>query len=439
MYKKIRKYWWLLTILIRKQYLFILLGIFINFILIFGFLSLIKNFNISKTDKIGKIGNYTNKNIPSEITKLISRGLTKIDKNGNYVTDLAEKITISNEGKIYQIKLKKENKWKNGKSFTTKDINYNFADVNFIIKNDLEGYFILKEKFAPFLRLLSIPITDDNFNGLGNYQVEKINYDGEFIKSISLNGPKKIIYKFYPNTEVASTAFKLGEINILQNVSKVDKLIIWKKVTIKKESEPKRFTAIFFSFKGNTPVQEKNFRQALAYATSRKIFIEKPAYSSYSYNSIYYTENVKKYFYDEESAKNLFNKFKGDSKKKISFTLYTNPEYELYANEIAKKWTTVLGFNAKVRTTKNIPYQWEAYLTTAEIPEDPDQYALWHSNKTFRFSNYRNLKLDKLLEDGRTEIDTKKRKELYDQVQKTLTEDLPAIFLFYPNSYTLSY
>jgi peptide/nickel transport system substrate-binding protein len=439
MYKKLRKYWWLLTNLIRKQFIFIVLGIFINFGFWFLTINLIKNYSFNKTQKIGEVKNFTSQNIPQEITGLISRGLTKADSTGTYRTDLADKITINNEGKIYQIQLKKGIKWGNGREFTTADINYHFQNVDFIIKNNYEGYFILKEKYAPFLKLLSIPITDNKFNGLGNYRVEKIEYDGDFIKTISLNGPKKIIYHFYVNEEMAITAFRLGEINILKNINTINNIQIWKKVTIKKESDNSKFTAIFFSLKGNSPVQEKNFRQALTYAINRKNFAEKPAYSSYSYQSSFFTENVKKYFYDEETAKNLYSKFKGDSKKKISLTLYTNPTYEKYANQIAKNWKKVLDIDVKTRITNNIPYQWQAFLTSAEIPDDPDQYALWHSNKTFRFSNYRNLKLDKLLEDGRTEIDPKKRKEIYDQVQKTLTEDLPAIFLFYPNSYTLSY
>lgn len=377
--------------------------------------------------------------MPEEITRLVSRGLTKINSKGNYEVDIADKVTIRNEGKIYDIKLKKNVYWQNGKQFTTKDINYNFKNVNFVAKNDFEGYFILKEKYAPFLQLLSIPITDDKLNGVGDYKVARIEFDGDFIKAVYLTGPEKFTYRFYPSQKIAITAFKLGEVNILKYLNSFENVKIWKKVAVKKESDPTHFAAIFFSFKSNSPVTEKNLRQALAYDINRKNFNEKPAYSSYAYNSPFYNENIKKYFFDEASSLNLYEKFQGDKPKKISLTLYTNSDYEKYATAIAKEWEKNLKIKVNVRSTQSFPYQWQAFLTVSEIPKDPDQYTLWHSNRTFRFSNYRNLKIDKLLEDGRVEVDPDKRKEIYAELQKTLTEDLPAIFLFYPNSYTLSY
>lgn len=439
MYKKIRKYWWFLSNLVKKDYPFILLGVFLTFVVSFAVVSLINQNILGKTKKIGVVANYTQKTIPEEVTRLISRGLTKVNSKGDYEIDLAESITIKNDGKMYVVKLKKGISFQNGKEFTTADINYNFKDVTFVAKNKYEGYFLLKEKYAPFLKLLSIPITDNKLSGMGDYKVEKIEYDGEFIKTIALSGPEKIIYRFYPNQEIATTAFNLGEINILEHLNTLKNIKIWKRVSVKKEPDANRFVAIFFSFKGNAAVTEKTLRQALAYSINRKIFAEKSAYSPYSFSSTFYNENVKKYYFDKDAATSLFEKFNGDSKKKISFTLYTNPEYENYANEIAGEWNKILKISVNVKTTTNTPYQWQVYMTTSEIPNDPDQYSLWHSNMTFRFSNYRNLKVDKLLEDGRVEIDEKKRKEIYAEVQKTLTEDLPAIFLFYPNSYTISY
>jgi len=440
MYKIVRKYWWTLENIIKKHFRFVLLGIVINFILIFLILNLINSRVLSKTTKIGLIGNYTKNSIPEEVTRLLSRGLTKInEKSGKYEGDLAEKIIIKNDGKIYEIKLKKGIKWQDGREFTTKDINYNFSDVSFIKKNDLEGYFILKTSFAPFLNLLSIPITDDKLNGLNKVTVSQIEYDKEFIKKIVLDGDSKIIYRFYPNEQIALTAFKLGEINILKDIRNVGAVKTWKNIKIVKKSNSNEFVGIFFSFKTNSIVTEKSFRQALSYAINKKVFSEKSAYSSYSTSSNFYSENIKKYFYDTESAKNLYEKVNPGSKKKIKLTLYSNPEYEKYAKQIASSWEKILNVEVEVRSSLGVPYQWQVYMTTVEIPKDPDQYALWHSNKTFRFSNYVNLKIDKLLEDGRTEIDATKRKTIYADLQKTLTEDLPAIFLFYPDSYTLSY
>jgi len=47
-------------------------------------------------------------------------------------------------------------------------------------------------------------------------------------------------------------------------------------------------------------------------------------------------------------------------------------------------------------------------------------------------------KIDKLLEDGRTTIDQKERRLIYFDFQKSLLEELPAIFLYFPNRYQVS-
>jgi len=42
------------------------------------------------------------------------------------------------------------------------------------------------------------------------------------------------------------------------------------------------------------------------------------------------------------------------------------------------------------------------------------------------------------LEDGRKVYDTEERKKIYQDFQKYLVEEAPAVFLFYPELYTIS-
>lgn len=438
--KKLRIYYWLVSAYLKKYSLFVLLGIFLSAGIWLVFFQLFKNFAITKQIKIGMVGNYTKDSIPAEILQKISRGLAKKNSKGLYEADLAKSITIKNNGKMYEIILKDNIFWHSGQKFTTNDINYNFKDVKFIKKNGTEGYFILKNSYAPFLELLSIPITSANLNGVGEYRVEKVEWDQEFIKSIYLAGPEKIVYRFYPNNEIAFTAFQLGEVNRLENLLSLAGLKIWGKIKIQKAPDNRHFAAIFFNFKGDYVVKEKSVRQALAYAINKNIFTEKKAYSSYAFDGSFFSDRVKKYFWDNETADSLLTKtLGGKTAKNINFTLYAAPEYENYAKQIVAGWNKTFGTSIKERVASGIPYQWQAYLVISQIPDDPDQYALWHSNKTFYFSGYRNLKIDKLLEDGRSVTEIAKRKEIYVELQKTLAEDLPAIPLFYPWTYTISY
>jgi peptide/nickel transport system substrate-binding protein len=68
--------------------------------------------------------------------------------------------------------------------------------------------------------------------------------------------------------------------------------------------------------------------------------------------------------------------------------------------------------------------------------EDPDIFeALFHSAsfppKRFNRSYYSNPKLDKLIEEGRQELDRGRRQKIYAEIQQILNQDRPYLHLFY--------
>ena len=87
-----------------------------------------------------------------------------------------------------------------------------------------------------------------------------------------------------------------------------------------------------------------------------------------------------------------------------------------------------------------VPAQFQALLAVNKLPRDPDQYTLWHSTQTkTNITKYKNVRVDKLLEDARITKEEDKRKELYLEFQKVLAEDAPAAFLYYPYKYRVVY
>jgi ABC-type transport system substrate-binding protein len=70
-----------------------------------------------------------------------------------------------------------------------------------------------------------------------------------------------------------------------------------------------------------------------------------------------------------------------------------------------------------------------------ETQKDPDRYVNWHStgiNNGYNFTSFKNGVADKALEDGRSELDLKKRIADYNKFQESFNEVLPAIFIFHP-------
>jgi ABC-type transport system substrate-binding protein len=81
-----------------------------------------------------------------------------------------------------------------------------------------------------------------------------------------------------------------------------------------------------------------------------------------------------------------------------------------------------------VKTVDSLEPGWQAILVAQEIP-GPDQHSLWHSTQPTNLTHYSDLKVDKLLEDGRQISDQAQRKEIYVDFQRFLVEDSPGFFL----------
>ena len=82
--------------------------------------------------------------------------------------------------------------------------------------------------------------------------------------------------------------------------------------------------------------------------------------------------------------------------------------------------------------------KFDLLLVFWKVPQDPDQYYFWHSTQQEgNISNYKNVKIDKLLEDGRATINIEERNKIYQEFQKIIQDDQQALFLYYPYIYTI--
>jgi len=107
------------------------------------------------------------------------------------------------------------------------------------------------------------------------------------------------------------------------------------------------------------------------------------------------------------------------------------------ADSISKNWHEV-GVKSEVQVSSLIPQDYQCFLAILDIPHDPDQYSIWHSTQTqSNLSKYQNPRIDKLLEDGRIELNTEERKVIYLDFQRFLLEDAPAVFLYHPVVYSI--
>jgi len=110
------------------------------------------------------------------------------------------------------------------------------------------------------------------------------------------------------------------------------------------------------------------------------------------------------------------------------------------AEEIKTSWQNILEIPVSI-TIENQPNfdDYDTILTYGAITKDPDQYLFWHSTQTnTNITKLNNPRIDKLLEEGRQTNDQIERKKIYQDFQTYLLEEVPAIFLYYPTTYTVT-
>lgn len=432
MFKALRRYYWLTQKFIARHYSVILKTT--SGVLVLGGIAIfVSRYIPASRDviRIGIVGKYTPETMPTIIQKQVSAGLVTMSSTGEANPALAASWDISNDGKTYTFTLNNSIVWHDGSRLVPSDIVYNFKEVETVYNEDGTVTFRLQEPFAPFLQAVSKPLIKNGKVGTGTLQIQRTKVIGGVLQEVVLvSETSKEIYKFYPTESSALTAFKLGEIDRVDNISYVPQELLGDSaLSIRPNTDNSRIAVLFFN-NHDSVLGSKPTRQGLTYAIKDKSLGHTRALSPIDQKSWAYNPLVKEYGYDAERAKNLF--FTDIGKDSIpSLELKTTLAYLDVAEKIAADWREVLGVSVDVKVVTNIGTDYQILLTDFAPPADPDQYTVWHSTQSTNFTHYSNLKVDKLLEDGRRTLDKKLRIDIYQDFQRFLLEDCPAVFLYY--------
>ncbi|MFH2085510.1 MAG: ABC transporter substrate-binding protein [bacterium] len=439
MFKAIRRYYWVSqSFLARHNRIIVrttiaMLSLILVFFFFARYLPTPKN-----TTRIGRVGKYNFETFPQDIQAMLSNGLVSISENGQVNPELAKSWELKDDGRTYVFTLDTTKRWHDGSAVTSKDISYNFKDVE-MEQGDGTITYHLKEPFSPFLAAVSRPILKKNKLGTGEFRLTKTEIYSGVLQSLTLESEtSRRIYKFYPTETSGLTAYKLGEIDTIEKLSSVPESMRADPTgTIQEDTGTANQASVLFFNNNDVILTSKSARQALAYAIKDKTFGKERALSPINKSSWVYNNLVKSYDYDPDKAQSLFSQDIKDAKSQ-KLELKTMLQYLDVAESIAQSWREVLGIQVDVKVVSNITSDYQVLLADFTAPIDPDQYSIWHSTQGTNFTHYSNLKVDKLLEDGRRTSDQKLRKEIYQDFQRFLLEDCPAVFLFKSNSYSLS-
>jgi len=427
---------------IKRRILVILLSLIIGFCAIF-FRNEIINFTnlpIFKKEAIGIEGIYTIKNLPEEVINLVSFGLTiNSEKDKTTLSPIVESLSIENDNKDYIFTLKDNIFWHNGKKLISSDIDYSLISGIKVTPLDENKIKIsLEKEFSPILSVLIKPLFKKNTIGLGPYKIKQYSLQEGHLKTLSLTPTKdnlpRLVYRFYQNENDLINAYKLGDVDEIKISSLPEELSNWSKSKISQEIETnKKYSAIFFN---TQKINNKQLRQALAYATPKTKDKSERCIGPISPESWAYNPTIKEYNFNATRAKELF-----EENKIESINLIVGDRRLLSAAEdIKNSWENILKLKTTITITSQIDTEnFDVILTYGSIPHDPDQYLFWHSTQTkSNLTKLNDSRIDKLLEDGRFVIDQLERKNIYQEFQKYLLEESPAVFLSYLNTYTIT-
>lgn len=429
----------------KTIFLSFVFGLIIFFILRYGVNYFIPLMPFTHKESIGMVGAYTSENLPSEILLKLSSGLTQVNKDSDILPGIAKSWEIRNDGKKYIFHLKKNLYFNDGKELTSNEIKYNFLDVSVERPDAYTIIYNLKNKYSPFLVTVSKPVFRKNFVGTGSYRVVSVNLNGSFVQSINLVSTKisnkELSYQFYPTEESLKTAFVLGEVSRIVGVknTKYEKLdlTVFKNAKVTKNIDYSQLVTIFYNTQDKN-ISDKKLRDALSYSIPNSFDQGQRNYGSFNPNSWFGKDRIIIRDQDLGHAIDLIKESEIATKSSsFEIELKTLPQYEELAKEIQNYWKQI-NVKSKIVVVETLPESFQAFLGEFNLPKDPDQYSLWHSSQNSNITNYKNLRIDKLLEDGRQTIDTNQRKQIYSDFQKYLLDDSPATFLYFPYTYEIT-
>lgn len=392
-----------------------------------------------KTVDIGIVGKYRTENLPISILSLIGDGLTKVDETGTVEPNLAASWETPDSGQTWIFYLKDNLTWQDGKKVVASNVIYSFSDARQETPDAKTIIFKLQSSFAPFPSIVSQPVFKKGLLGTGEWKVTKASLSGNFVQKLKITNSEREqkVFKFYPTEERAKLAFKLGSVDSIEGIFTKQPFDTWKNITITADINKYRYVALFFNNQDAT-LESKEIRQALSYAINKTTLPGPRAYGPISPDSWAYNAQVKPYNYDEARGTQIIGNLSKEVKSSLNINLATSTVLLPIAEQIAKDWEKI-GVKTNLVVENDIPLEFQAFLAVIDIPKDPDQYSIWHSTQTAtNIARYKDPRIDKLLEDGRLEMDTEKRKKIYLDFQRFLVEDAPSVFLYHPITYTIS-
>jgi peptide/nickel transport system substrate-binding protein len=424
---------------------------------------------------------------------LIFSSLVQLGYDLKIVPELAKSWDIK-DNKTYIFHLRDNVFFHNGEKLTASDVKFTFEHLmdpatkspfrgtyngvidKIIALDDHTVKFVLTKSVASFLTSIIMPIIPEK-------SVKK----GSFEKNLTGSGPFKLV-KSSP-TEIVLSSFekyyggkpkfdnlsikvikddntrflkmRKGKLDIVINALPMNKIDKFKSGDLAKrysvvESPGVTYQYLGFNM-GNPAVSNPSIRKAIAYGINVKEIIDyrlnghaiqsKSLISPVNY---FHEKSSRMYEYNPKKAMELLKKAGFGPSKKLKLELKTSNNAQVVGiARIMQAQLTKIGIELKITS-----YEWGTFYSDIKkgnfqftsmrwvgVTEPDFYYDLFHSSqlppKGRNRGRYVNKEIDSLVEKGRITLDPAKRKVVYGNIQKILSEELPYISLWHVNNVSI--
>ena len=396
------------------------------------------------------------------VADLVFRKLFKYE-DGELVNDLAESWSANDNFTEFKFRLKKDQKWQDGKLITSDDLLYSmtlYESIRSSVEIEKIGTYELVVKLKSpnsiLPSLLTFGVEPSHLKGQNpispigstSYRIARVSWEQQKINTVILQSLgknktySKVIIRFYANENMLFTASKLGEIDAYLSTQEVK----WDGFEQKTINYLGRYYGIFFNTE-KVKLQDQDTREILSKSLDIKSLLQNNYYSKsiqaqgpISY-SPYTKENFLTHQYDPNAKLTPVHK---NALPNLTILLPNNPDGRQIQIFLTESWEKNLGIKLTFE-----------YLTLAELFDrardgtldvaftgfetspDPDLYDFWHSSQVgnLNIAKFKDPRADRALEEGRQNATYETRKEHYAIFQDAIAVKIPAIYLYHPGEY----
>ncbi|HEY7036045.1 MAG TPA: ABC transporter substrate-binding protein [Thermomicrobiales bacterium] len=424
------------------------------------------------------------------VIEQVYNGLIQLDENANVLPDLAESWTISEDGLVYDFKLRQGVKFHNGRDLTADDVVYSLNRVKDPNGGSPQGYLLVDVKSIEAPASDAVRITMNKPFAALLIQLnttmavvpkEEVEKNGDLSKTAVGTGPFTFV-EFVPSTHAKlaknpnyheeglpyldelvwtpisddptrTANIKTATVDFADQIPQQDIESLGKEQGVVLATGPSTLHDYLMFNCAREPFTDVRVRQAIAKAIDRKVMTDTILFGygkaidggpipdwSWAYADLHiYPEP------DIEGAKALLADAGHPDGFPLTIGAGSNYALQVQAAEMLKDQLKQIGIDV----TPN-PQEWGTYLDAVFTHRDfdaaiigwigaidPDDwlYGRFHTDAQYNIVGYSNPEVDKLLEEGRTLVDQAERKQRYNAAEKIIVTEAPYAFFYLYDQY----